>query len=131
MRDLEPEASQRGGANIPKRNHNNLRWCIKTGCIVDNGNSVNVPVWMSSDGLLVLPMGGTDRVEAGLGSRIRLSRNIWPICSSGDQGTVIGLSEGKEDAPGTWLVRMDSGDTLYVFEGEFLVITEPAKIEQG
>lgn len=130
MRDLEPKGSQRGEGEIPKRNHDNVRWFIKTGCIVDNGSSVDVPVWISSDGLLVLPIGGNGGAKAGPGSRIRLSRSIWPICSIGDLGTVTGVGDGREDAPGNWLVKMDSGDSLRVFEGEFLVVSEQARIQQ-
>ncbi len=130
MRDLEPKGGQRGEAEIPKRNHDNVRWSIKTGRIVDSGSSVDVPVWISSDGLLVLPVGDKGGAKAEPGSRIRMSRTVWPICSSGDQGTVTGVGDGREDAPGNWLVKMDSGDSLRVFEGEFLVVSEQARIEQ-
>jgi hypothetical protein len=122
MRDLEPEESREGEERILERNHNDARWCKKIGCIVNNGSSVDVPVWISSDGLLVLPIGGNGEAKAERGSRIRMSRSIWPVCNCGDLGTVSRAGETREDTPGSWLVTMDSGHNLYVFEGEFVLL---------
>lgn len=122
MRDLEPEESREGEEGILERNHNDARWCKKIGCIVNNGSSVDVPVWISSDGLLVLPMEGNGGAKAEPGSRIRMSRSIWPVCNCGDLGTVSRAGETGEDTPGSWLVTMDSGHSLHVFEGEFVLI---------
>jgi len=122
MRDLEPQGSPEGEDRILERNHTDVRWCKKIGCIVNNGSSVDVPVWISSDGLLVLPAGGNGGAKAEPGSRIRMSRSIWPVCSCGDLGTVTRVGEIREDTPGSWLVAMDSGHNLYVYEGEFGVI---------
>ncbi|MBM4444360.1 MAG: hypothetical protein FJ020_03530 [Chloroflexi bacterium] len=122
MRHLEPQRGREGEEGILERSNGDTRWCKKIGCIVNNGSSVDVPVWISSDGLLVLPVGGNGGAKAEPGSRIRMSRSIWPVCNCGDLGTVIGAGETGEDTPESWLVTMDSGHKLYVFEGEFAVM---------
>ena len=114
---------------MPRRNFDDVRWCTKCGVIVMNGIPTDVRVWVSSDGVLVLPIGGNGNMNVEIGSRIRMSRHIWFICSKGELGTITGLRESKEDTPDSWFVRMDNGSESYIFEGEFEVVKEQQRRE--
>lgn len=112
--------------DVPRRECDDERWCSKLGVIVVNGRCTDVPVWVSGDGALVLPVGGGGRAKAEVGSRIRMSRRLWLICDRGELGRVTGVRGSPEDTPGSWFVRMDNGRKSYIFEGEFEVVPELA-----
>jgi hypothetical protein len=110
---------------MPRCDFDDVKWCTRVGAIVDNGCSTDVPVWVSSDGALVLPIGGDENMKyVEIGSRIQMSRQIWFVCNKGDLATITGIRDGKEDAPKTWFATMDNGAETYVFEGEFEVVQE-------
>lgn len=107
-----------------ERNSNDVRWCVKVGTIVNNGSSQRIPVWVSNDGALVLPLRANGDTKAVVGSRIRVLGNIGNIlnaCKTGDMGTITGIRENREDAPRSWFVMLDKGCDSYIFDGEFEV----------
>jgi hypothetical protein len=115
----------------PKRDFDHVRWSLKDGVTVDNGSSTHIPVWVSSDGTLVLPMGGNGNMKAEIGSRIQMTRQMWLLCDKGDLGIITGVREDNEAAPRSWLMTMDNGSKTYVFEGEFEVVKEKDLVPAG
>jgi len=109
---------------MPRRQLADERWCSKSGVIVVEGRSTHVPVWVSADGVLVLPAAGCERGKPGIGSRIRMRRRLWLVCDQGDLGRITGAGERREDCPRSWLVTMDNGSECCVFEGEFEMVRE-------
>lgn len=110
--------------NVPGRDSDDGRWCSKLGVIVVNGRCTDLPVWVSADGMLVLPVGGNEDKKAEIGSRIRMLRQLWLLCDEGELGRITELRGSQEDSPGSWFVRMDNGRESYIFEGEFEVVQE-------
>jgi hypothetical protein len=110
---------------VPRRALCDGQWCSKSGVIVVNGRSTDVPVWVSADGTLVLPIGGDAKMKVEVDSRIRMLRQLWLVCDQGDLGRITGLRESAEGFPRSWLVTMDNGSECCVFEGEFEVVPEP------
>ena len=104
-----------------ERNFTDVRWYVKAGTIANNGSSQHIPVWVSSDGALVLPVRTNGDTRAVVGSRIRMLGGIWNACKTGDMGTITGIRENGEDAPRSWFVMLDKGCDSYIFDGEFEV----------
>ncbi len=102
-----------------ERNSNDVRWYVNVGTIVNNGSSQHIPVWVSSDGALVLPVRANGDTRAVVGSRIRMLGNMLNACKTGDMGTITGIRENREDAPRSWFVMLDKGCDSYIFDGEF------------